>query len=88
MLQILPNILELYLSPPPNICHKIRTAIDFSQNFLSFNFYGLLKHDIRSARYVPRYFVKEGSHFPLLFENLLENKSKKKRVLSPKNPKT
>ena len=31
-------------------CHKIRTTIDFSQNFLTFNFYGQLKHDIRSLR--------------------------------------
>ena len=39
-------------------CHKIRTAIDFSQNFLTFNFYGQLKHDIRSLRYVSRCFVE------------------------------
>ena len=24
---------EVYLPPPPNFCHKIRTAIDFSQDF-------------------------------------------------------
>ena len=39
---------EVYLPPPPNFCHKIRTAIDFSQNVLNFNFYGQLKHDISS----------------------------------------
>ena len=41
---------EVYLPPPPNFCHKMRTAIDFSQNVLTLNFYGQLKHDIRSLR--------------------------------------
>ena len=44
---------------PPNFCHKIRTAIGFSQNFLTFNFYRQLKHDITSLRYVSRYFVEK-----------------------------
>ena len=48
----------IYLPPPPNFCLKIRTVIDFSRNFLAFNFYGQLKHDIRSLRYVSRCFVK------------------------------
>ena len=52
-----------------------RTAIDFYRNCLTFNFYGQLKHDIRSLRYVSRCFV-----FQLLFEKLLEKK--------PRNPKT
>ena len=43
---------------PPIFSHKIRTAIDFSQNFLTFNFYGQLKHDTRSLKYVSRCFVK------------------------------
>ena len=34
------------------------TAIDFSQNLLTINFYGQLKHDIRSLRYVSRCFVE------------------------------
>ena len=48
----------VYLPSPPNFCHKIQTAIDFSQNFLSFNFYGELKHDVRSLGYVSRCFVE------------------------------
>ena len=44
---------------PPNFCHKIRTAIDFSQAFLTFDFYGQLKHDIRSLRNVSRCSVEE-----------------------------
>ena len=27
----------VYLPPPPNFCHKTRTAIDFSRNFEEFN---------------------------------------------------
>ena len=34
------------------------TTIDFSQTFLTFNFYGQLKHDIRSLRYVFRCIVE------------------------------
>ena len=49
---------EVYLPRPPNFCHKIPTAIDFSQNFLTFNLYGQLKHGIRSLRYVSRCFVE------------------------------
>ena len=45
----------VYLPPPSNFCHKIRTAIDFSRNFLPFNFYG---HNMRSLRYVSRCFVE------------------------------
>ena len=48
----------VYLPASPNFCHKIRTAIDFSQTFLTFSFYGQLKHDIRSLRYVFRCFVE------------------------------
>ena len=59
---------------PPNFCHKIRTAIDFSQNALSFNFHGQLKQDIRSLRIFLGVLVKEGSHFHLLFEKLQETK--------------
>ena len=47
----------VYLPPPPNFCHKIRTA-DFYRNFLTFNFYGQLKHDMRSLRYVSGCFVE------------------------------
>ena len=36
------------------------TTIDFSQTFLTFNFYGQLKHNIRSLRYVSRCFVERG----------------------------
>ena len=43
---------EVYLPPPPTFCHKIQTAIDFSRHFSTFNFYGQLKHDISSLRYV------------------------------------
>ena len=46
-----------YLLPPKNFCYKIRTAIDFSLNFLTFNFYGQLNNDIRSLRYLSRCFV-------------------------------
>ena len=35
-------------------------TIDFSRNFFTFNFYGQLKHDIRSLRYVSRCFVEVG----------------------------
>ena len=49
---------EVYLPSPPNFCHKIPTVINFSQNFLTFNLYGQLKHDIRSLRYVSRCFVE------------------------------
>ena len=48
----------VYLPSPPNFCHKIRTAIDFSRNFLTFNFYRQLKHDIGSLSYVSRCFVQ------------------------------
>ena len=47
-----------YIYLPLNFCHKIKTATDFSQNFLTFNFYGKLKRDIRSLRYVSRCFVE------------------------------
>ena len=47
----------IYL-PPPSFCHKIRSVIDFSQNVLNFNFYGQLKYDIRSLRYVSWYLVE------------------------------
>ena len=45
----------VYLPPPP---HKIRTAIDFSEKVLTFNFYVQLKHDMRSLRYVFTCFVE------------------------------
>ena len=48
----------VYLPPPPNFCHKIRTTRDFSQIFFTFDFYGQLKHDTRSLRYVSRCFVE------------------------------
>ena len=53
-----PILGEIYLHPSPNFCHEIRTAIDFSQKFVTFNFYGQLKRDIRSLRYVSRCFVE------------------------------
>ena len=59
----------------PNFYRRFCT-IDFSRNFFTFNFYGQLKHDIRSLGVL----LKQGSHFQLLFEKLLENK--------PRNPKT
>ena len=48
----------VYLPFPPKFYHKIGTAVDFSQNVLTFNIYGQLKHDIRSLRYVFRCFVE------------------------------
>ena len=58
---------EVYIPPPLNFCHKIRSAIDFSQNFLTFNLYGQLKHDIKSLRYVFRCFVEGRYPFSLTF---------------------
>ena len=49
---------EVYLPPPLIFCHKIQTAIDFSQNLSTFNFYGQLKDDMRNLRYVSRCFVE------------------------------
>ena len=42
--------LILVLHLPRNFCHKTRTAIGFSQNLSTFNFYEQLKHDTRSLR--------------------------------------
>ena len=47
----IPGVGGVYLPPPLNFCHKIQTAIDFSQNFLTFNFYGQLKHDISNKQF-------------------------------------
>ena len=44
---------------PPIFCHKLQTEINFSQNVLTFYFYGQLKHDVRSLRYVSRCFVSK-----------------------------
>ena len=52
------GVQEVYLPPPLIFCHKIQTAIDFSQNLSTFNFYGQLKDDMRSLRYVSRCFVE------------------------------
>ena len=48
----------VYFSPPI-FCHKIRAAIDIFQNFLTFNFYKQLQHDIKSLRDVSKCFVEE-----------------------------
>ena len=49
----------VYLPPlRTNFSHKIRTAINFYRNFLTFNFYGQLKHDIRSLSYVSRCLIE------------------------------
>ena len=53
-----------------NFCHKYLTAIDFSRNFLNFNFYGQLKHNIRSLRYVSRYFVEGRQSLSITFRNI------------------
>ena len=53
------NVKSVSLLPPPlNFCHKTPSAIDFSQKFLIFNFYGQLKHDIKSLRYVSKCFIE------------------------------
>ena len=74
----------VYLPPPPSFCHKIWTAIDFSQNFLTFLW------TIKTYKEIMVFLgvlLKEGSHFQLLFEKLLEKKPKN-NVLLAKNPKT
>ena len=66
----------IYL-PPPNFCYKIRNTIDFCQNFLTLNFCGQLRHDIRSLKYVSRCFV-EGRQ-PLRNENYFTKNCLKKK---------
>ena len=48
----------VYLPPPPNFCYKTRITIDFSRNFLAFNFCGQAKHNMRSLMYASRCFVE------------------------------
>ena len=52
--------MAVYLPPLPNFCHKIRTAIDFSRDVLTFDFYGQLKYKEYMLLGV---LLNEGSHF-------------------------